>query len=80
MDFLVQHAIQRLYDHTPYGTQRILHQIFFPLVHQFEIEKTIFWLVRSLGVINKPYDHFAFHLKHSESIEWFGRWKVAEMG
>jgi hypothetical protein len=26
MDFLVQHGIQRLYDHTPYGTQIIFHQ------------------------------------------------------
>jgi hypothetical protein len=49
-------------------------------MHQFEIEKTIFWLIRSLGVINKPYGHFAFHLKHSVSIEGFGSWKVAKMG
>lgn len=26
MDFLVQHGIQRLYDHTPYGTQIVFHQ------------------------------------------------------
>jgi hypothetical protein len=42
MDFLVQRAIQRLYDHTAYGTQRIFHQFCFSSVHQFEIKKKHF--------------------------------------